>query len=246
MTLKAIAIALLIPPTSLLFVTLAGLVIERWSRRIGRWLVWCSALALLVLAMPATGGSLLALLEHDLPVTPPADNPPQAIVILSGDVQRNRIEPPFQFPGALSMARVRAGALLARRTGLPVLITGGRLQPSDPPIATLMADVLTQDYGVPVRWIEAKSRDTWENAYLSAEILRAQGVRSVYLVTHAWHMPRAITAFAGTGITVTAAPTQFDRIPTQFAVDFVPSVGGWRSSYLAFHELLGGAWYALR
>ena len=102
---------------------------------------------------------------------------------------------------------MRAGALLHRRTGLPILVTGGTLRTSEPPVAALMADSLVHDFQVPARWVERESRDTWENARLSAAILHEQGITSVYVVTQAWHMRRAIVAFADTGITVTAAPT---------------------------------------
>ena len=127
-----------------------------------------------------------------------------------------------------------------------ILVTGGKLQPSDPPIAALMADSLEHDFLVPVQWTERVSRDTWENAHLSAPILREHGIQSVYVVTDAWHMLRAIVAFRGTGITVTAAPTYFDRMPTMFFSDFIPSVLGWRAAYFAMHEWIGWVWYQLR
>jgi uncharacterized SAM-binding protein YcdF (DUF218 family) len=243
---KSLAIALLVPPTSLLFVALAGLLIEWRFRRVGRTLVWIGVLGLLILAMPAVGNSLLVALERDLPLTPPADQPPQAIVILGGDIQRGQIQAPVLHLGLLSLERVRAGAILARRTRLPILVTGGKLRETDPPIAALMADSLAHDFQVPARWIEAASRDTWENAHLSATILRDQGIRSIYLVTNGWHMRRAIVAFADSGITVTAAPTRLDRVPTPLVGDFIPDVGGWRSSYYAMHEWIGWAWYSLR
>ena len=66
-----------------------------------------------------------------------------------------------------------------------------------------MAQSLTDDFRTPPRWVEAKSADTWENARFSADILRAEGITSVYVVTHAWHMRRAVLAFQGTGLTVT-------------------------------------------
>ena len=111
----------------------------------------------------------------------------------------------------------------------------------------MMADSLVHDFQVPVQWIERESRDTWENAHLSAAILREQGIKSVYVVTQAWHMRRAIVAFADTGITVTAAPTSA-RSRCRHAVrdDFVPEVGGWRQSYFALHEWIGLVWYSLR
>jgi uncharacterized SAM-binding protein YcdF (DUF218 family) len=242
--LKNIAVSLLIPPVSLLIITLLGLVLQKWNRRAGQAVAWLGGLSLLVLALPAVSKLLLVALEQDLPLTPKPDDPPKAIVILGGDVRRTNGE--TMHAGLLSLDRVRAGAELARKTGLPVLITGGKLRPSDVPVGTLMADSLRQDFGVPVQWVEHESRDTWENAHLSAPILRENGIRSIYLVTDAWHMRRALLAFAGTGIVVTAAPTHFERWPPDFVQDFVPQTAAWQLSFYAFHEWVGCAWYALR
>ena len=49
---------------------------------------------------------------------------------------------PYALPGFLTLDRLRAGAALHRRTGLPILVTGGSLQPDRPAIATVMADSL--------------------------------------------------------------------------------------------------------
>ena len=148
--------------------------------------------------------------------------------------------------GPLTLERLRIGALLQRRTRLPILVSGGRLHPSDPPLAAVMVDSLEHDFQVPVKWLESESRDTWENAQKSAEILRAQGISSIFLVTHAWHMRRSVQAFNGTGITVTAVPTPFDRAANGLLLDYVPGVDGWRASYYGMHEWIGVAWYALR
>jgi uncharacterized SAM-binding protein YcdF (DUF218 family) len=244
--LKAAAVALLVPPTSLVVVALIGLLIEWRFRRIGRFLTWFALLALLVLAMPAVGGSLLAALERNLPLTPSPTAPPQAIVVLGGDALRGGTQTLIVHMGPLSLDRVRAGALLYRATRLPILVTGGALHKAEPPIATVMADSLVHDFQVPVKWTETASRDTWENAHLSAAILREQGITSVYVVTQAWHMRRAIMAFTDAGITVTAAPPRLDRVPTLIAVDFLPEISGWRSSFYALHEWIGCAYYALR
>jgi uncharacterized SAM-binding protein YcdF (DUF218 family) len=242
--LKIIAVSLLVPPVSLLIVTLLGLLALKRYWRAGYIVAWLGGLSLLALSLPVVAGSLLVALEQDLPLTPDPARPPQAIVILGGDVQRTKGG--AMYPGPLSFVRIRSGALLARQTDLPVLITGGKLRPSDTPIGPLMADSLRQDFGVPVRWVEAESLDTWENAHLSAPILRRNGIRSIYLVTDAWHMRRALLAFATTGIVVTAAPTHLDRAPPDHVLDFVPSVVAWQTSYFAFHEWIGCAWYALR
>jgi len=244
--LKSVAEALLLPPMSLLLVALVGLLVELRFRRIGRVLLWTGLLGLLVLATPLVGGSLIVSLERDLPLTPPPDLTPQAIVILGGDVLRGGARTVIPNLGPLSLERVRAGAALFRLTRLPILVSGGALREGEPPIAMLMADSLVHDFQVPVRWEETVSPDTWENAHMSAAILRAQGIKSVYLVTQAWHMRRAIMAFAGTGITVTAAPPRLDHLPTPLAAGFVPDIAGWRASFYAMHEWVGCAYYALR
>jgi uncharacterized SAM-binding protein YcdF (DUF218 family) len=243
---KEVATALLVPPIPLMFVAMIGLLVERRHRRFGRFLAWSGLLGLLLLAMPAVSGFLLATLERNLPLLPPPSQPPQAIVILGGDTLHSASQMPIVHLGPLSLERVRAGALLARRTGLPILITGGALRAYEPPVAAMMADSLVHDFQVPVKWVERESRDTWENAHLSALILHEQGINSVYLVTQAWHMRRAIVAFADTGITVTAAPPRLDRTTAPLVEDFIPEVGGWRASYYAMHEWIGWIWYSLR
>ncbi len=246
MLFKSAAESLLLPPVSLLVIALVGLLIERRFRVLGRCLAFFGILATLLMAMPIVSGMLLVALERDLPVTPPPNSPPQAIVILGGDLRRTGTAAITLDPGTLSLERLRAGAILYRQTHLPILITGGGQRPGEPSIAEVMADTMEHDFGVPVEWRENSSRDTWENADLSAAILREHGIKSIYLVTHAWHMRRGLVAFAHTGLIVTAAPTWFDRMASPPGMEFVPNVGGWRDSFYALHEWIGDAWYALR
>jgi uncharacterized SAM-binding protein YcdF (DUF218 family) len=196
--------------------------------------------------MPVAGGLLMIALERDLPLTPPPTSPPQAIVILGGDVVLGSSRTAAVNLGPISLERLQAGAALARRTGLPILVSGGSLREGEAPLAALMADSLVHDFQVSARWVEAGSLDTWENAHLSAAILHEQGIRSIYVVTQAWHERRAIMAFADTGITVTAAPPRLDRLRAPLAANFVPDVAGWQESYYALHEWIGCVYYALR
>jgi len=243
---KSAVEALLLPPVSLLLIALVGLLIEHRFRVIGRCLALAGIVAMLLLAMPIVSSALLLPLERDLPVTPPPGSPPQAIVILGGDLRRTGTAGMALSPGPRSFERLGAGAALYRQTHLPILITGGGQRPGEPSIAEIMADSMEHDFQVPVEWRENSSRDTWENAELSAAILREHGIKSIYLVTHAWHMRRALVAFAHTGLVVTAAPTWFDRPTSPPGMEFVPNVGGWRDSFYAIHEWIGDAWYSLR
>jgi uncharacterized SAM-binding protein YcdF (DUF218 family) len=244
--LKGVAEAILLPPMLFLYLGLGGLLITRWSRRAGVVLAWFGMLGLLLLAVPAVGTGMYMVLEWDLPLTPPPDAPPQAIVILSGDISRSGTDMLLLQPGPLSLQRESAGANLYRRTHLPILISGGSLKEGEPPLASVMADSMEHDFQVPVQWQETRSLDTWENAHQSAAILREHGIHSVYVVTQAWHMRRAILAFADTGIAVTAAPTRMDRMQSSLVRDLVPAPNAWTTSYYAIHEFVGCAFYALR
>jgi uncharacterized SAM-binding protein YcdF (DUF218 family) len=243
--LKGILISLALPPVCFLSVMIVALSIERRYRRTAFALLCIGVAGSMLLALPVVPNLLIAALEQHLPVNPPADAMPQAIVILGGDLSRIG-SAPYALPGFLTLDRLRAGAALQRRTGLPILVTGGIVQRDRPAIATIMAASLRDDFKVPVTWVEDASDDTWENAAFSADILKKQGIHSVYVVTQGWHMRRAILAFQPTGLIVTAAPTSIESPIDPIAWDFLPHASSWIRSYYALHEWIGCAWYAFR
>lgn len=252
MSLAALPTALLIPPVNLVPLTLAGLVLARRRPRLGGALAWIGMLGLLVFSLPLTANFLLEGLSagQAMPsgAVPGAGPPPQAIVILSAE---DRIGRPGGIvvgadAGLLTLERLRAGAVLARRTGLPVLVTGGRADPSQTALGPMMAQVLTADFAITPRWVEDRSLDTWQNAEYSARLLHAAGVSRVYLVSNAWHLPRARVAFRHFGIEAVPAPA---RLRAQLGIsfdDFVPEARAWVRSYWAMHEWIGWGYYLLR
>ncbi|MEO1368199.1 MAG: YdcF family protein [Acidobacteriota bacterium] len=143
-----------------------------------------------------------------------------------------------------TLERLRHAAALHRRTGLPILAAGDGAGP-------LMATVLREDFGVETRWLEVTSRTTQENADLAAELLTSEGIDRAVLVTHAWHMRRAVASFARTPLGppgVVAAPFGFagpDRQELRLLM-LVPSAGGLQSTTRALHEWIGLVWYRLR
>ncbi len=68
-----------------------------------------------------------------------------------------------------------------------------------------MAASLEHEFGVPVRWIEAGSRTTHENAVLSARTLKKDGIDRVILVTHGFDTRRAMAEFQAQGLAVVGA-----------------------------------------
>jgi uncharacterized SAM-binding protein YcdF (DUF218 family) len=135
---------------------------------------------------------------------------------------------------------------VARLTDLPVLVTGGVTLHGGEPEARLMRSVLEGDLATAVKWIETKSRDTGESAAFTAQILRPLGIRRVLLVTHAFHMRRAQSAFERAGFVVTPAPHNFMAGPARFTwLQLVPTTGAIITSRLALREVMGSAWYQL-
>lgn len=233
---------LLLPPCSAALLLLASLLMARRRPRQARL---CGALAfawLWLAATPAFAGRLLETLQH-LPPLPACGPLPaaDAIVVLSAESDPIAAEYGHPVAGPVGMQRLRYAAWLQRRTSLPLLVSGGSCG-ADWSLAGTMADAAEDEFAVAVRWREQRSTDTWENAVYSAALLRDEEVRTVLLVTSAWHMPRAVACFEAQGLEVIPAPTGF-RVPSDFdATHWLPQWEGLRDSSLALHELAGHAY----
>lgn len=232
---------LVLPPLGLVLAALALALLGARGRR-GAAAMAAGALGLLlVLATPYVAGQLRRSLE---PSGPAVTAPPGAIIVLGGDgvLDRGRLE-----IGALTLERVRAAARLARSHGLPVLVTAGPVSPRvATPLAEAMAQSLREDFGLAVPWIETTARDTAENARASAALLRAGGIEAAYLVTHAWHLPRALEAFARTGFAVIPAPVRLEDPPAGILSDWVPNPRAALDSWYFLREWAGILVYRLR
>ena len=238
--------SLVLPPTGLFLLIAVGLALRRRRRRLGTALAWSGGGLLVAATCPFVAAGLLISLQTSDPLPPRGPLPEaDAIVVLGADYMPRAPELGRAAPGLLSQERLRYAAHLARRTSLPVLVTGGALIPNAPPLGRVLADSLRQDSRVQVRWIEGEARDTRENARLSARLLSAEGLRRVLLVTHAWHMPRAKAAFEAAGLEVIPAPTGFRLWPPLAVGSFLPSARSFQESTWGVHEWIGRAWYAL-
>ncbi len=241
MSINTVFTALLLPPASLAIAAALALILLRG--RLGRRLALLCLAGLLLLSLPIVSMPLMASL--DVADASPDGSAPEAIVVLGGDVDRIA-DPPGATLGSLSLERVRTGAVLQRQTGLPVLVSGGIVDDLPVTIGALMAESMTEDFGVPVRWTEATSPTTWENAEFSAAMLKAAGISRVYLVTHAWHMRRSLLAFRRVGIDAVPAPVRLDPWPRLRPGEFLPRTSAWVNSFYAMHEWVGLAYYSAR
>ena len=241
----ALAKSFLLPPFGLFLLMAAGWLIM--PRRLGRVLFAASLVALYLFSTPYIGNSLLRGLQADHAL--PSDRSVRdvgAIVVLGADVRRQAPEFGGDTVGTLTLERIRYGAKLHRELGLPLLVTGGAIGPQEHPVGLAMRESLEQDFLVPVRWAETEAVNTYENAKHSSNILTSMGITKIYLVTHAWHMPRAKMAFETVGLKVVPAPTGFLARPTPEFGDFIATANGLLMSYYAFYEAVGYIWYSIR
>lgn len=238
--------AALLPPLSLAILLVAGFVLHRRRPRLAMSLILISAVSLYALSTPWVGGLLQKSLEISSPIDPAALEGVDAIVVLGGGRRIDAAEYGGDTLNSMSLDRLRYAAHLHRASGVPLLVTGGKPGAGTLAEGPLMQQVLKQEYGLAARWVEDASLTTWDNARLSAQLLRDDGVRRIALVTHAWHLRRAVPLFEVQGLDVIPAGTQFPGTDIDDVFDFIPNPTGLRDSYFALHEWLGILWYKLR
>jgi uncharacterized SAM-binding protein YcdF (DUF218 family) len=242
---RSVVKAMALPPTGPMLIALVGIAILGRHPRRGRALVATGVVLLLLLAMPGVAALLVRTLDRSPPLDLTLARSAQAIVILGGGTRNHAPEYGGATLGTLTLERVRYGARVARETGLPVLVAGGAVRKGKPIEAVVMRDALVHEFGVPVRWMETRSRDTHENAVNAAAILKASGVTRAILVAHSFDVPRATAEFRLAGLDVIPAPTSIPPAVPDAIGDWVPSPAGLGSSYYALYEILGYALFRM-
>ena len=95
--------------------------------------------------------------------------------------------------------------------------------------------------------LEDQSRTTYENAVLTARLLRARDLDEIVLITDALHMARAERCFRSQGIKV--VPVGCRHRTTQFnwsILIFLPTFNALEDMHGVAHEWLGIFWYVLK
>lgn len=250
MTWRYIIKQLALPPSGLLLLLLASVILrKRWPKlALAGFIISISGLYMM--SLPITVEYAARVLETEAPL-PPQQWPKlaqraDAIVVLGGGRETN--DPAWQTdqPSLLAMQRVRYAARLAKASHLPILTTGGLHFGQPPSEAQLMADSLAQDFALTARWLENESRTTWENALYTAQILQAEGIQRVVLVTNAWHMQRSRWCFEQFGFEVISAPVGFLSVANGRPLNgWLPeSKAMWQNTAL-LNEALGAVLYRL-
>ncbi|XVJ70284.1 MAG: YdcF family protein [Rhizobacter sp.] len=251
---KPFLVALMLPPVPFLVMALIGARLILPRRGLGWLVVLFSVAGLWITACAGTA----QLLETFLIKAPPAltqnriteiksqqrgdsKNASSAIVILGAGKESFAPEYGVSNLSAGSLERLRYGLWLSRETGLPVAFSGGTgwAQNDGAAEADIASRVASQEFNRPIRWIESQSRDTRTNAAASISLLKASGIKHVILVTHGWHMPRAVAAFEQSGlgaVTIEAAPMGLAQRVNRPELDWLPSVYGFSRVHHALRE----------
>jgi uncharacterized SAM-binding protein YcdF (DUF218 family) len=236
----------LLPPLNLLLVGTLGVMLWYKRPRIARMLIATSLALLWLASTPYVADAGLRLLEGEPKALDPRTQAGEAIVVLGGGTYFNAPEYGGDTVSGTTLLRLRYAARLQRETGKPILVSGGAPLGNAVSEARQMKVVLEEEFKVPVQWIEDASANTFESARFSFQELKPLGIKRIYLVTQAWHMPRAVRAFQSAGFEVIPAPTAYTTHYETTLLAFLPSASALHDSQIFMHEAIGLLWYRLK
>lgn len=214
---------------------------------------WASRLVLLLglglltaLGSAAVARRLAAPLEGKFPV-PAADTRAEAAVVLAGTVDLARSTPErvefYDRP-----ERIIEGARLVRDGRARwLVISGGSGDPFLPGVSEAeLLGAFARQLGVPREAIllQGQSRNTREDAEFTARLLRERRIGRFFLVTSAYHLPRAVGCFRKQGLDPIPYPVDYRATPLRLTpLHYLPQAAALQLSTAAVHEYLGYAGY---
>ena len=186
------------------------------ARRSGQLLaLGCLAILLVIGAAPA-GALLIAPLENRFPAPPADAPPPYGVIVLGGAIDEDISMARGQTTFDEGAERLTQAAILARRyPSARIVYTGGSNSLlGRPSTEAEQARNLLVAMGVDAERItlETRSRNTDENARFTAAIVHPQSDQSWFIVTSAFHMPRAMGLFRKASFAAIADPVDYRTV----------------------------------
>ena len=199
----------------LLLIGLIGALL-RW-RRVSRMALATGAAAYVLLGVLPVGLALLKPLEDRFPRPSPDLPAPYGIIVLGGGI--DQLISAGRDLAQLTDAgnRMPQAVMLARRYPQAKFVFSGGSPFVTPQIHTEAeaAKRYFTEQGLPEDRLilEDRSRNTWENAVFTRDIVHPQPGQRWLLVTSASHMPRSVGIFRRVGFDVVAYPADYETQP---------------------------------
>ena len=236
------------PVNLLVYALIAGLILSRrstrknWQRR-GRRLTTTAIAGILCLGVLPVGSLLTSILETRFPIPQKLPVSVDGIIALGGVVDAYESEKRGQFQIGSAIERITSLVELAQKyPEAKVVFTGGtgsatlpQYKEADGVKKFLSLFRIDQDRVI----YERESRNTFENAKLSKELLKPKPEETWILVTSAFHMPRAMGVFRKQGWNVIPYPVDFETSTDSHFSLRLNLVGGLQEMSKASHEWLG-------
>ena len=233
------------PMSLVMLLIIFGIVSGAYGNSKIRLLCLSGAASILFIALFTTSGAIATgVLEKRFSRPATLETAPTCAIILGGgfDGTISKVRGGFEMGSAGD--RFVEGLRIARLyPDMTLIITGG-----DPTLDHTtegdahIAERFFSEFGIaPSRLIlERASRNTEENAALTAPVLQANGLSSCLLITSAFHMPRSAGLFRKAGVDFIPWPVDFKTTGQEtFSLDFFELGNNAALLEISLHEFVG-------
>ena len=236
------------PPGLIVLLLLMSFIIRIYSLRTAKLLAIFAFLSLWILSAPLFVQKFIDSLQNQylpLSLNQTIDSHPHAAILVLGSGAEDAPEYSNKSkPSDQSLSRLHYAIYLHKKLHLPIIVSGGNKNNTAHTEAELMGNELNTNYQIPILAMETKSINTQDESQRIVSILKQCNIDTVYLVTHAMHMPRSMYifkhSFARHGLTIIPAPMGYITIQSaeRFS-NYLPLLNGLTASVFAMHEYVG-------
>jgi uncharacterized SAM-binding protein YcdF (DUF218 family) len=171
----------------------------------------------------------------------------RAYVVLGGGV--NDFAPDIDgegTPGSEAYLRLICAYRLYKIDRKPIIISGGRIFERRPEAEIAKRILLSLGVNEKDILMEAKSKDTFENAKYVKELSDKHGINRIVLITSAFHMKRSMLLFDKFFKQTIPCPTGHNTSKTGYdLLSYLPNAGNMESIAVALKEYLGIFFYRI-
>ena len=202
-----------------ILLVLGVILLVRGKLRASKWLLVPAAALYFMFGIMPLGLALLRPLEDRFPVLDPANLNPTGIIVLGGGVDETLSKARGTLELSEAGGRMTEAVALARRfPNVRVVFTGGTaaLRGADVTESEI-ARKLFLALGLEENRLifEDKSRNTYENAVFTKQLVQPKPGETWLLVTSAYHMPRSVGIFRQSEFPIVPYPVDFTSSGTR-------------------------------